>query len=363
VIAAGGTAGHVVPAIAVADALRAEGAEVSFVGTRERAEAELVPAAGYEIDYLRVSGLDRRNPLKAVVAAGRAVRAVSAARRLLEARRAQVVLGGGGYVAGPVGMTAARMGLPLVLTEADSHLGLANRLLARRARRVCLAFPIPGREGGPYVVTGRPVPRAVLEADPTVARRRFGIPGPADCLAVVGGSLGARSINLAAFDAFTRLERGLPHDHVGEPWVLHVTGRRDYPELRRRWERQGSPERYTLIQYEPNLGDVLAAADLVVARAGGSVMEIAAAGRPAILIPYPHATGDHQTANARWMEEGGAAVVLRDDELSARSLSAAIAELLADEDRLRAMSTAARRLATPDAAERIAHEVLGAVGG
>jgi UDP-N-acetylglucosamine--N-acetylmuramyl-(pentapeptide) pyrophosphoryl-undecaprenol N-acetylglucosamine transferase len=145
--------------------------------------------------------------------------------------------------------------------------------------------------------------------------------------------------------------------------VLHVTGRRDYPELRRRWERQGSPERYTLIQYEPNLGDVLAAADLVVARAGGSVMEIAAAGRPAILIPFPHATGDHQTTNARWMEEGGAAVVLRDDELSARSLSAAIAELLADEDRLRAMSTAARRLATPDAAERIAHEVLGAVGG
>jgi UDP-N-acetylglucosamine--N-acetylmuramyl-(pentapeptide) pyrophosphoryl-undecaprenol N-acetylglucosamine transferase len=356
VIAAGGTAGHVVPAIAVADALRAEGAEVSFLGTRERAEADLVPAAGYEIDFLRVSGLDRRNPLKAAVAAVRAGRAVGAARRVLEGRRADVVLGGGGYVAGPACLAAVRMGLPLVLTEADSHLGLANRMLARRAERVCLAFPIRGRDGGPYVVTGRPVPRAVLEADPVVARRRFGIPGPADCVTVVGGSLGALSINTAAFDAFAHL-RG---DHVGQPWVLHIVGRRDYPELRRRWDEEGRPERYTLLQYEPNLGDVLAAADLVVARAGGSVMEIAAAGRPAILIPYPHATADHQTANARWMTDGGAAIVIPDGELTPARLSGAIAELLADEDRLREMSIASRRLAKPDAAERIAHEILEA---
>ena len=213
------------------------------------------------------------------------------------------------------------------------------------------------------MVTGRPVPRAVLEADPTVARRRFGIPEPADCVTIVGGSLGARSINFAAFEAFTRLERGLPHDHVGQPWILHVVGRRDYAELRRRWTEQGSPERYSLISYEPNLGDVLAAADLVVARAGGSVMEIAAAGRPAILIPYPHATGDHQTTNARWMADGGAAVVIPDGELSPQRLSAVIAELLSDEDRLPAMSIAARRLAKPDAAERIADEVLEAAGG
>jgi UDP-N-acetylglucosamine--N-acetylmuramyl-(pentapeptide) pyrophosphoryl-undecaprenol N-acetylglucosamine transferase len=361
VIAAGGTAGHVVPAIAVADALRAEGSEVTFLGTRERAEADLVAAAGYEIDFLRVSGLDRRNPLKAAIAAVRAGRAVGAARRMLQRRRADVVLGGGGYVAGPAGLAAVRMGLPLVLTEADSHLGLANRLLARRARRVCLAFPIPGRDGGPYVITGRPVPRPVLEADPTVARRRFGIPEPADCVTVVGGSLGALSINLAAFEAFNRLEG--PHDHVGQPWVLHVAGRRDYPELRRRWAEGGSPERYILIQYEPNLGDVLAAADLVVARAGGSVMEIAAAGRPAILIPYPHATADHQTTNARWMADGGAAVVIPDVELTAERLTGTIAELLADEDRLRKMGIAARRLAKPDAAERIAREVLEAARG
>ena len=317
-----------------------------------------MPAAGYEIDFLRVSGLDRRNPLKAARAAWRAARAVPAARRVLERRRADAVLGGGGYVAGPAGVAAVRMDLPLILTEADSHLGLANRMLARRAQRVCLAFPIPGRDGGPYVVTGRPVPRAVLEADATVARRRFGIPEPADCVTVVGGSLGALSINRAAFEAFV----GLRGDHVGQPWVVHVVGRRDYPELRRRWDEEGRPERYTLLQYEPDLGDVLAAADLVVARSGGSVMEIAAAGRPAILIPYPHATGDHQTTNARWMADGGAAVVIPDSELTSQRLSATIAELLADEDRLREMSIAARRLSKPDAAKRIAGEVLRAAG-
>jgi UDP-N-acetylglucosamine--N-acetylmuramyl-(pentapeptide) pyrophosphoryl-undecaprenol N-acetylglucosamine transferase len=350
-----------VPAIAVADALRADGAEVSFLGTRERAEAELVPAAGYEIDYLRASGLDRRNPLKAALAAWRAARAVGAAKRLLASRDADVVLGGGGYVAGPAGLAAVRMGLPLVLTEADSHLGLANRLLAKRARRVCLAFPIPGRDGGPYLVTGRPIPHSVLEANATDARRRFGIPGPADCVTVMGGSLGARSINHAAFDAFAGPD--LPHDHVGQPWVLHVVGRRDFGELSRRWDEEGRPERYTLLPYEPHLGDVLAAADLVVARAGGSVMEIAAAGRPAILVPFPHATADHQTTNARWMADGGAAVMIPDSELTAERLSAEVAELLTDEDRLHEMSIAARRLARPDAAERIAREVLTAVSG
>jgi UDP-N-acetylglucosamine--N-acetylmuramyl-(pentapeptide) pyrophosphoryl-undecaprenol N-acetylglucosamine transferase len=341
-----------VPAIAVADALRAEGATVTFAGTRDRAEAELVPGAGYEIDFLRASGISRSNPLKAAVAVGRAVRAVGAARRILRERRADAVLGGGGYVAGPVGRAALREGLPLVLTEADSHLGLANRLLAGRARRVCLAFPIEGREGDPYLVTGRPIPRGVREADRNEARARFGIDAGESCLTVFGGSLGARSVNEAALGAF--LEDGPER-------VLHVTGRRDHADAVARWDAAGSPSRYTVIEYEPDLGDVLAACDLVVARAGGSILEVAAAGRPAILIPYPHATGDHQTRNAAWMERGGAAVVLADRELSADSLRVEAVELLGDPERLARMAAASERLARPDAAERIAAEVLSAV--
>ena len=136
-----------VPALAVADALRAEGAEPVFLGTADRAEAELVPAAGYEIDFLRVRGVDRRNPLRAAGALALAARAVPAARAALRRRGVDAVLGGGGYVAAPAGIAALGMRLPLVLTEADRHLGLANRMLARRARRVCLAFPIAGLEG------------------------------------------------------------------------------------------------------------------------------------------------------------------------------------------------------------------------
>ncbi len=150
VVAAGGTAGHVVPAIAVAEELRRSGATVSFLGTRERIEAELVPAAGYEIDFVKVRGIHRRNPLRAARAGLEALGAVAASHQVLRRRDADVVMGGGGFVAGPAGLAAVLTRTPLVLTEADSHLGLANRLLAPRARRICLAFPIAGREGGRY---------------------------------------------------------------------------------------------------------------------------------------------------------------------------------------------------------------------
>lgn len=351
VIAAGGTAGHVVPALAVADALRAEGADVSFVGTADRAEADLVPAAGYEIDFLAVSPLVGRSPLGAARAAAVAARAVGAARRLLRARGADAVLGGGGYVAGPVGLAASRLGIPLVITEADRHLGLTNRLLARRARRVCLAFPIPGRRGERFVVTGRPVPAAIGHADRGGARERFGVAAADKCLLVFGGSQGARSINLAAVEAF-----------VGDPardfHVLHLSGTRDHGEVRDLLAGAGAAERYSLIAYEPGLADALAAADLVLARSGGSIFEIAAARRPAVLVPYPHAAGDHQRANARWMAEAGAAVVVEDADLDPERLRTLCRGLLGDEDRLASMAAASASLARPDAASRVAAEVL-----
>jgi UDP-N-acetylglucosamine--N-acetylmuramyl-(pentapeptide) pyrophosphoryl-undecaprenol N-acetylglucosamine transferase len=354
VIAAGGTAGHVVPALAVADALLAEGAEVSFLGTPDRAEARLVPAAGYEIDFIRGRGLDRRNPLKAARAAGLAVAAVPAARRALRARQADAVLGGGGYVAGPAGAAALSLGLPLVLSEADRHLGLANRLLARRARRVCLAFPIEGRTSERYVVTGRPIPAAILSADRSSARERYGIAPGDRCLLVFGGSQGARSINLGAVEAFGG-------DAARDFAVLHISGTRDHELVRSRLDEAGGAERYRLIEYEPTLADPLAAADLVLARAGGSIFEVAAAGRPAILVPYPHAAARHQHANAQWMSDAGAAVVIEDSELSAARLRDLVAGMFADQPRLQGMAAASRALARPEAAERIAAELLGAI--
>jgi UDP-N-acetylglucosamine--N-acetylmuramyl-(pentapeptide) pyrophosphoryl-undecaprenol N-acetylglucosamine transferase len=337
----------VVPALAVADALRADGARVVFVGG-ERAERELVPAAGYELRTLDVEGLSRSNPLKALRAAVKAARAVGAARRLLDELRPDAVMGGGGYVAGPVGLAAVRRGVPLVLTEADSHLGLTNRLLAARARRVCLAFPIPGRDGEPYRVTGRPI--APPATDRAAARARFGLDAGDRVLLVFGGSLGARSVNAAAVAAFGGADPGFR--------VLHAAGERDLPALR---EQQLGPW-YDLRGYVDRFGEALLAADLVVARSGGSVFEIAAAGRPAILVPYPHAAADHQTANARWMQQAGAALVLDDAEVGAR-LGPTVRELLADPLRMAAMAAASAALARPDAAAVIADEVRSAAGG
>src|SRR5437763_5187059 len=257
VIAAGGTAGHVVPALAVADALRAEGAEVEFVGG-ERAEAALVPQAGYELHPLGgVRGLDRRNPLRAAGGALKAVGALGRALRLLRRRRPAAVLGAGGYVAGPVGLAAVLRRVPIVLSEADSHLGLTNRVLAPFARRVCLAFPLDGREPPRYRVTGRPVPPPAT--DRAAARARFGLGEGQTCVVVFGGSLGARSINEAAVEAFAGVEFR----------VLHICGERDYPSLRDRVPRPG----YDLRAYLDlaRFREALLAADLVVARAGGSV--------------------------------------------------------------------------------------------
>jgi UDP-N-acetylglucosamine--N-acetylmuramyl-(pentapeptide) pyrophosphoryl-undecaprenol N-acetylglucosamine transferase len=334
-----------VPALAVADALRAEGAEVGFIGG-DRAEAQLVPAAGFELRRLAVRGLSRTNPIDAARAAGLAAAAVPRARRMLSELAPQAVMGGGGYVSGPVGLAAASLRLPLVLTEADSHLGVTNRLLAPLARRVCLAFPIEGRDGGRYRVTGRPIPPPA--ADRAEARRRFGLGEGETCVLVFGGSLGSRSINLAAFEAF-----------AGAPFrVLHVSGRRDYEELAARSRAPG----YELLDYLEieDFGRALAAADLAVARAGGSVFELAAYGVPAVLIPFPRAADDHQSSNARWMSDAGAAVVISDAELSAPRLGAEVAALLSDERRLAAMAAASRALARPRAAADVAAELLEA---
>ncbi len=339
-----------VPALAVAGALRAEGAQVAFIGG-DRAEAELVPAAGFELRRIAVEGMSRTNPLHAARALWRAAGAYVRALSLLKELRPDAVMGGGGYVAGPVGLAAVTLRIPLVLSEADSHLGITNRVLARGARRVCLAFPLAGREGARYRVTGRPVPPA--QKDRTGARERLGLVAGRDCVLVFGGSLGARSINLAAVEAFAHA--GPTHTAFD---VLHVAGRRDYPELSAR----ELPEGYDLREYLDleQFGDALAAADLVVARAGGSVFEIAASGTPAILVPYPHAAADHQAENARWMERAGAAVTIPDGELDAARLAHEVADLLAARERLAAMACASRGLARPDAAKEIADELLAA---
>ena len=289
--------------------------------------------------------LYRKQPLRAARAAAVDAAALVAARRLLAELRPAAVMGAGGYVAGPVGLAAVLRRVPLVLCEADSHLGLTNRLLAPVAKRVCLAFPIAGRDGDRYLITGRPIPPPAT--DRTAARERFGIGAEETCVLVFGGSQGARSINHAAVEAFAGARFH----------VLHAAGERDLPDL------HAPGAHYDLRGYISDFGEALLASDLVIARSGGSIFEIAAAGRPAVLIPYPHATADHQTANARYMEEAGAAIVIPDDELTPARLAAEVGGLLADPGRLSAMARASAALAKPDAAREIAREVRAAARG
>jgi UDP-N-acetylglucosamine--N-acetylmuramyl-(pentapeptide) pyrophosphoryl-undecaprenol N-acetylglucosamine transferase len=315
---------------------------VTFAGSPGRAEALLVPEAGYELDTFRVSGLPRRPGIELARSLARAVRAPVSCVRILRRRRPDVVLGGGGYVGGPMVAAAASLRIPAALTEADAHLGLANRLAAPFARRIFLSFPIEKHMGAKYRVTGRPIPASSRPVPRAEARRRLDLPQEGALLLVAGGSLGARSLNEAAVEAFG--EAG--------PLVLHVCGERDYERLRPRVRRDG----YRLVPFLEEYGVALGAADLALARAGGSVWELAAAGVPAILVPYPHATGEHQTKNARYFERTSGAVCIRETELGRAPELAR--SLLGDPGRLAEMSLAMRLIARPDAAAEIADELI-----
>jgi UDP-N-acetylglucosamine--N-acetylmuramyl-(pentapeptide) pyrophosphoryl-undecaprenol N-acetylglucosamine transferase len=323
----------------------------------ERAEAELVPAAGFEFHQLKLAGLDRKNPLKALRAVWLAFRGVFTARKLLKREGVQAVMAGGGYVAGPAGAAAITLRIPLVVTEADAHLGVANRLLAPFAKRVCLAFALEERQGEKYVVTGRPIAPRRDDLDKAASRRHFGLPEDGECLLVFGGSLGARNINRASLEAFAD---GVPEGLC----VLHLSGRGDFvasreiidthPEL----AAAAAHARYRLFDFTTDFDIALNAADLSVCRAGGSIFELAAAGLPSILVPYPHATSDHQAKNAAWLVDGGAALMVRDEALTGEKLRSMLDELRADPSRLSKMGEAALSLSMPDSADRIADNLL-----
>ena len=315
---------------------------MTFAGSPDRVEARLVPEAGYELDTFEISGFPRRPSaelLRSLIRAGRAPRACTA---ILKRRRPHVVLGGGGYVAGPMVYAAWRRRVPAAITEADAHLGLANRLAAPFARRVFLAYEIPGRAGAKYRVTGRPVPAEHRGVSRDEGRRRFGLPVDVPVLAFFGALAGARSLNDFAVETYG--DSG--------PAVLHVSGERDYERLRAQVHRDD----YVLIPSTNEFGAVLAAPDLAVSRAGGTVWELAAAGTPAVLVPYPHATSDHQTLNARHFERGGGAIVVPETELD--RVPRLVAELLDDRSRLDSMRAAMLAMARPGAADEIAEELI-----
>jgi UDP-N-acetylglucosamine--N-acetylmuramyl-(pentapeptide) pyrophosphoryl-undecaprenol N-acetylglucosamine transferase len=340
------------PALAVAEALRERSVEVAFVTARGRAGAGFAEAQGFPEDSIPLQGFHRSLSLGNLRTVLMAVMAVPRAFRVLHRRQADAVVTGGGYMAGPVGIAAFVTRRPIIALEADARMGLANRIIAPICRRVVLAFPVRGRTGRRYVVTGRPVRRAVRDASRTSGRRRFGIAPYATVVLVVGGSQGARSLNRATVDAFG----------PNPPFeVIHVAGPRQLEETRALFGDTPPGANYRLEGFLVDLPEAIAAADLVVSRAGGSVFELAALGRPSILVPYPHATADHQTTNAQWLVNAGAAITLADVECTGPRLRELVGALLSDRPRLETMGEAARSVGRPEAADRIASLVLEAV--
>jgi UDP-N-acetylglucosamine--N-acetylmuramyl-(pentapeptide) pyrophosphoryl-undecaprenol N-acetylglucosamine transferase len=353
-VVGGGTAGHVVPALAVARELVSRGhdaADIRFVGSRRGMEARMVPEAGFEIDLLPGRGLNERKLNLSNLASAAALAGAGATALALVARhRPAVVFGVGGYASMAPSVAAGILRRPLVLHEQNARPGAANRLAARFAS--ACAVSLPGTPLPKAVHTGNPLSTAftglVRSAETrAAARARLGISESAVVLAAWGGSLGSRRINLAV-------------KHLVENWagpagvhIHHVIGRRDFPT----WQ---DPQvvagiEYRSVEYEDSMSDVMLAADLGVCRAGGNtVAELAAAGLPALLVPLPIATEDHQTANARSLVDAGGALLVSDDQLDGKRLADAVVPLLGDGGRLTEMSAAVSRLARPDAASRVA---------
>lgn len=364
-VAGGGTAGHVFPALAVARALTVLDPDLEpvFVGVPDRLEADLVPAAGFRIHHVDAVSVPRRISTKLLRVPG-AVR--SAVRRCEEIAAEEDALGVvtfGGYVSFPVSWAAARRHLPLVIHEQNAVPGLANRVAARWADRI--AVTVPGsadrfRRAERAAVTGNPVRQEVLELDRAsrraAARERFGLRPDLPTLLVFGGSQGARQLNRAIVDAQARW-------HTDRLQILHAAGRSLFAESAAAWERArastGGGPASRLVDFIDDMSDAYAAADVVVCRAGAtSIAELTVLGIPAVLVPYPHATGDHQTRNAEALANAGGAEMVPDDELDGASLVTAVEPLLTDPERHAAVATAARAFGRPDAATNVARLLL-----
>ena len=353
-LAGGGTGGHVYPAIAIADAIRtaAPDAVVVFAGTRDRLESRAVPQAGYALHPITVSGFQRAWTWKNLAFPVRLMQGLVQSWRLLGAIRPDVVVGTGGYVAGPVGLAAWMRGIPLVVQEQNAYVGVTNRLLSPLAASVHTAFP-EAQDALPDERThlsGNPIRPALLEADAESVRARYGFTPRDTVLLVTGGSLGSAALNDALHTHHQTLLQAFPHLHL---WWQ--TGTRYYDALDRTLDAH---PRLRLMEYIDRMDDAYAVADLALCRAGAlTCSELLATATPSVLVPSPNVVADHQTKNARSLRDAGAATLLPESDLNDHLLDT-LRPLLSDTARRTTMARAARAHAKPDAAATIARRVL-----
>lgn len=341
-ILAGGTGGHVYPALAVACELIDRGNEVVWMGTRKGLEARVVPAAGIPVEWLDVEGVRGKGIMGALKAPFMVFKALMQSLRILRKVRPQVVLGMGGFVSGPGGLIASLTGIPLVLHEQNRVPGTTNRLLASRARVVLEAFRGSFSSKVKARVTGNPLRREIVGLSTLVRERDSSAPLR---ILVVGGSLGAKALNETVPEALAQL--GLPLE------IRHQTGAALREDTAARYGALGL--KAEVLAFVEDMAEAYAWADLAICRAGAmTISELAVTGLPAVLVPYPFAIDDHQTKNAEVLSEVGAAILMPQSELTAEHLASAIADVINSPGRLEAMSQEARQIARPAAAEIVA---------
>ncbi len=352
-IMAGGTGGHVYPALAVANEIRERSHDVVWLGTHRGLESRVVPAAGIDIEWISVSGLRGKGALTLIAAPFRLLFALLQSLRVVIRHRPAAVLGMGGFVSGPGGVAAWLLRRPLIVHEQNAVAGLTNRLLARLARVVLQAFPGSFSANDRVITTGNPVRRAIAEVSPPEAR--MAQDASRGRLLVIGGSLGARALNQivpAALACIPAAER---------PQVRHQTGERTADEARAAYADAGVD--VTLETFIEDMAEAYGWADVIVCRAGAlTVAEVAAVGLPAVFVPFPHAVDDHQTANARSLADAGAAIVLQESELDAERLARVLQTWFADREQLVKRARLSRAQAKPDALEKITDICLEAAG-
>ncbi len=349
ILAGGGTGWHVIPALAIANQLKKEySAEILFIGTARGIENRLVPAAGYPLQLVRVGALKNVNLVTRAKTAFDLPRAIWDAGRMLNEFAPDVVIGVGGYASGPAMLAAVVKHIPTLAFEPNVVPGFANRLVARFVSAAAVHFEETAKYFRHGEVTGVPVRQAFFD----IAPKRGGTP----TLLVFGGSQGAHAINAALFRCLPALQREAPGIHI-----IHQTGERDYNDALAAYERLG--ESAEVFKFIEDMPAAFARADVVVCRSGAStVAEIAAAGKPAVFVPFPRAADDHQRVNAEALAKHGAAVVVEESKLEGVWLAETIAALLQDPQRLDRMGQAARRLSHPNAAREIA-AIAARVGG
>jgi len=355
----GGTGGHVYPALATLDALsRYVALEVLYVGTKRGIEARLVAGRGLPYQAIWIAGFQRSFTLKNLLFPVKLVVSLWQSWRILRQFRPDVAVGTGGYVTGPILWLAAQLGIPVVIEEQDVHPGITSRLLAPHARKICLAFegavPHFQKTAEKIVVTGNPVRADLGTVSRKTARHQWGIPADSRVVLVFGGSQGARAINDAVLHAYRAWsEQGL--------FILWQTGERDYERIKAAVGEKN--EKVRVFSYIHEMPAAYAAADVVVCRAGAiTLAELAVVQKPAVLIPYPFAAGDHQMKNARFVESRGAAIVLPQRENLALKLQETVMQLMEDDQKRQKMQHAWKPLAHPEAADKIARVILNVAG-